>query len=103
VDELQTCADAGFEDAGDRLARRFYRGLGFEERDEGVLRVACDEKAIVTVEKLAQGREAVRDRFGGVVFVVDALGSRGRGEVFVGSLAAVSCVIAGGEWCDGHH
>lgn len=67
-----------------------------------MLRVACDEEAIVAVEELAQGREAVRYGFGGVVFIVDALGSRGRGEIFVGSLAAVSCVKAGGEWCDGH-
>jgi hypothetical protein len=44
----------------------------------------------VAFEVLSQGWEAMVYRFYGVVFVVDALWSRGRSEVFVCSLAAVS-------------
>jgi hypothetical protein len=44
---LQTRCNAGFEDAGDRFARRADGGFFFKERDERVLRVACDEEAVV--------------------------------------------------------
>jgi|TARA_R110002003_G_scaffold125_4_gene11413 hypothetical protein len=58
---LQTCADARFEDAGDRLASAFDDRLVLQEGDERVMRVACDEETIVALEVLLKGRKAVRN------------------------------------------
>lgn len=60
-----------------------------------MLRVACDEEAVVALKFLAQRGEAVFDRFARVVFVVDALGARGRGEVRVRSLVGL---VAAWAW-----
>jgi hypothetical protein len=61
VDGLEGGADAGFEDARDGFASVSYGGFFFEEGDEGVLRVACDEEGIVAGELLAEGGKAVFD------------------------------------------
>jgi hypothetical protein len=58
---LQTCADARLEDAGDRLTSAFDDRLVLQEGDERVMRVACDEEAIVALEVLLKGRQAVRN------------------------------------------
>jgi hypothetical protein len=59
-----------------------------------VLRVACDEEAVVVLEVLLERGEAVGYGFAGVVFVVDALWAGGCGEVCVCGLAGISCCIA---------
>jgi hypothetical protein len=75
VYDLQTRADTCFEDAGDGFARASNDGFFFQKRDEWVLRIACYEEAVVTFEIFAEGGEAVFYGFGGVVFIVYALGA----------------------------
>jgi hypothetical protein len=87
VDSLERCGDAGFEDSGDRFPCVLHSGFLFEEGHKWVLAVACDEEGVVAVEEVfSQGGQAVLDRIRGVVFVVDAFGARGGGEVFVRGL-----------------
>lgn len=60
-----------------------------------MLRVACDEEAIIAIEIVAQDGKAVIYRLYRIVLIVDALRSRGCGEVLVcGLLAVVSCWAA---------
>jgi len=101
VDSLQGSTNTSFEDTRNRFSCISYSGFFFEERDKRVLAVASDEEGIVAGELFAESGEAVFDRFCGVVFVVDALGAGGGGEVLVSCLlAVVSCwvgVVSGAE------
>ena len=65
-----------------------------QSRDEWVLRVACDKKAIVAGEGFLQGRQAVLYRLRSVFFVVDTFWARGCSEVLMCSLlGTVSCLV----------
>lgn len=53
MDSLQGSTNTSFEDTRNRFPRISYGWLLFEERDERVLAVACDEESIVAGELFA--------------------------------------------------
>lgn len=91
VDALDASGDGGFEDSCHGLVfgkKRvtfffffFFEGLS-ELGDEGVVRVAADEKCIVVFQLGGQDGKAGLSGFGGIFFVVDGGDSVGGCEEF---------------------
>ena len=83
VDELQTRSNTRFKDTSDGLPRALDSWLFLQERHKRMLTITRDQEPIVFLQLLSQRRETVLHALSRVVFVVDALGPRRRGEVRV--------------------
>jgi hypothetical protein len=83
VDELQTRSNTRFKDTSDGLPRALDSWLFFQERHKRMLTITRDQEPIVFLQLLSQRRETVLHALSRVVFIVDALGPRRRGEVRV--------------------
>ncbi|KAH8622200.1 hypothetical protein IG631_23306 [Alternaria alternata] len=94
VDELQTRSNTRFKDTSDGLPRAPDSWLFLQERHKRMLTITRDQEPIMFLQLPSQRRETVLHALSRVVFIVDALGPRRRGEAGSQGLGRCSTATA---------